>query len=108
MSRITAPVGDVTTPIRRGRYGIGFLRAGANNPSAASRAFSFSNCAKSAPTPAGAMRSQISWYCERPGNVESRPSATTSKPSCGLNESCCTFERHITVEMHASASFRST
>ena len=38
MSRSAAPVGDVTTPIRRGKRGSGRLRAGANSPSAASLA----------------------------------------------------------------------
>jgi len=60
MSRITAPEGEVTTPITSGRKGGAFFRSGANRPSAASFAFSFSSCAISAPTPAGAMRSMIS------------------------------------------------
>ena len=36
MSRITAPVGEVTTPITRGRNGSLRLRSGSNSPSAAS------------------------------------------------------------------------
>ena len=36
MSRIAAPVGEVMTPIRRGRRGSGRLRSRANSPSAAS------------------------------------------------------------------------
>ena len=36
MSRITAPVGEVTTPTMRGRYGSGSLRVASNRPSAAS------------------------------------------------------------------------
>ena len=33
MSRITAPVGLVMTPMTAGKVGIGFLRAGSNRPS---------------------------------------------------------------------------
>ena len=54
---MTAPVGDVTTPIVRGRKGSGFLRSGANNPSLASVALSFSSSAISAPSPASSIRS---------------------------------------------------
>ena len=52
MSRMTAPVGDVTTPMVRGKDGSFFLRSGANSPSAARRAFSFSNKSIIAPSPA--------------------------------------------------------
>ena len=38
MSRITAPVGEVTTPTRLGKRGRGRLRSRANSPSASSRA----------------------------------------------------------------------
>ena len=37
MSRIAAPVGDVTTPMQRGSTGSGFLRASSNRPSSWSR-----------------------------------------------------------------------
>ncbi len=67
MSRITAPVGLVMTPITAGIEGSGRLRAVSKRPSAASLAFSRSSCASSAPTPAGAIVSMMIWYCERPG-----------------------------------------
>ncbi len=67
MSRITAPVGEVTTPIVVGRYGSGRLRSGANNPSAASRWRVFSSSASSAPSPASSRLSITTWYFERPG-----------------------------------------
>ena len=67
MSRITAPVGEVTTPIVRGMNGSGFLRAGSNSPSAPNCALSFSNSAISAPSPASSIRSITIWYLERPG-----------------------------------------
>ena len=57
MSRMTAPVGEVTTPIRRGRYGRRFLAEAANSPSPANLAFNFSSSAISAPSPASSMRS---------------------------------------------------
>ena len=57
MSRITAPVGEVTTPIRRGRNGSFFLRSGLNSPSAPSFAFNFSSRSISAPSPASSNRS---------------------------------------------------
>ena len=66
MSRITAPVGEVTTPITCGRNGSGFLRSGANSPSASSRAFVFSSSASSAPSPASSIRSITIWYLLRP------------------------------------------
>ena len=37
MSRITAPVGEVMTPITAGRYGNSCLRASSNSPSAVKR-----------------------------------------------------------------------
>ena len=67
MSRITAPVGLVTTPITAGIIGSGRLRSASNSPSAASLAFSRSSWASRAPTPAGSMVSMMIWYCERPG-----------------------------------------
>jgi adenylosuccinate synthase len=59
ISRITAPEGEVTTPITCGKYGIGRLRAASNSPSVASIALRFSSIAISAPAPAGAMSSTI-------------------------------------------------
>ena len=61
MSRMTAPVGEVTMPMRAGRYGIGRLRSSANSPSAASRCLRSSKSAMSAPAPAGSMCSMTSW-----------------------------------------------
>ena len=53
MSRIAAPLGDVTMPIRRGNFGNRRFRSGANNPSASSLRLSASNFAWSRPTPRG-------------------------------------------------------
>jgi len=36
MSRMAAPLGEVTSPIRRGNFGNGRLRSGAKSPSASS------------------------------------------------------------------------
>ena len=52
MSRITAPVGEVTTPTISGRKGSGFSRAAPNRPSAASRRRRSSIIFSSAPSPA--------------------------------------------------------
>jgi hypothetical protein len=67
MSRITAPVGDVTTPITWGRKGSFRFRSGANRPSAASAFLRRSSKASSAPSPASSIRSTTIWYLERPG-----------------------------------------
>ena len=67
MSRITAPVGEVITPITRGRKGSFFLRSGANSPSAARRRLRSSSILSSAPSPASSIDSMISWYWERVG-----------------------------------------
>ena len=61
MSRITAPEGEVTTPMISGRNGSGFLRAGSKSPSACSIALRFSSIAMSAPSPAGRMSSMMIW-----------------------------------------------
>ncbi len=67
MSRMTAPVGDVTTPITSGRNGRSCLRASSNRPSAASFFLRSSSSAISAPTPAGSSVSTTIWYFERTG-----------------------------------------
>ena len=67
MSRMTAPVGEVTTPTTSGRTGRGRLRAASNSPSAASALRRSSSSAMSAPMPAGSMRSTTIWYFDRPG-----------------------------------------
>ena len=59
MNRITAPEGDVTTPITRGRNGRARLRSWSNSPSAASALRRFSSIAISAPAPAGSIWSTI-------------------------------------------------
>ena len=107
MSRITAPEGEVTTPITSGSHGIGFLRRSSNRPSAASACRRFSSIAISAPAPAGAMSSTIIWYLDWPGNVVSRPVATTSSPSSGLTDSrpACPFQQ--IAAKTARSSFRS-
>ena len=61
MSRITAPVGEVMTPITVGRYGRSCLRASSNRPSAASFFLRSSSSAISAPTPAGSRLSMTIW-----------------------------------------------
>ncbi len=79
MSRITAPVGEVTTPTTCGMTGSSCLRAGSNRPSAASRLRRSSSWASSAPTPAGSRLSMMSWYLEEPGR--SRPCRSRSPPA---------------------------
>lgn len=64
MSRITAPVGEVTTPMVLGRKGSGFFRSSANNPSSASFLRRSSSILRSAPSPASSMDSMMSWYFE--------------------------------------------
>ena len=67
MSRITAPVGDVMTPITVGRNGRSCLRDGSNRPSAASFFLRSSTSAISAPSPAGSSVSITIWYFDWPG-----------------------------------------
>ena len=64
---MTAPVGDVTTPITSGRNGSLRLRPASNSPSAAIALRRFSSKARSAPSPASSIRSTTIWYLERPG-----------------------------------------
>lgn len=80
MSRSTAPVGEVTTPIRRGRNGSARFRASSKSPSARICSLSFSSWASSAPMPAGSTRVAIS--CIRPlfSNTETRPVTRTRSP----------------------------
>ncbi len=107
MSRITAPDGDVTTPMTSGRYGSARLRSAANRPSAVNAWRRFSNIAISAPTPAGASDSMTIWYFDWPGNVVRRPVAMTSIPSSGGVSSRAAWPRQITPERHARSSLRS-
>ncbi len=60
MSRITAPVGDVTTPMRSGKKGSCFFRSSANSPSAASFFLRSSSILSNAPSPASSILSMIS------------------------------------------------
>ena len=67
MSRMTAPVGELTTPIRRGSMGRGRLRAGSKSPSFSSFAFRSSNACCSEPLPIGSSTCTESWYWPRGG-----------------------------------------
>ena len=60
MSRITAPLGEVSTASLRTCAGRGRLRAASNTPSACSRALSSSKARRSAPSPASSIESRIS------------------------------------------------
>ena len=82
---MTAPLGDVTTPITSGRNGKSCLRASSNRPSAASFFLRSSRSAISAPTPAGSSVSTTIWYFDEPANVVSRPETMTSRPSSRLD-----------------------
>jgi len=53
ISRMAAPLGEVTMPIRCGNFGSAFFRAGSNNPSASNFRLSASNFACSKPSPRG-------------------------------------------------------
>ncbi len=64
-SRIAAPVGDVTKPMRCGNSGSGRFRSCSNNPSAASFCLSFSKAICNAPTPCNSTARTMSWYCPR-------------------------------------------
>ena len=105
ISRITAPVGDVTIPMTSGRNGIGFLRSGSNRPSAASFFLRSSRSFKSAPSPATSIVSITIWYFDRPGNVVSRPVTMTSMPSSGTRPSFPACPRQHTPSSTALSSF---
>jgi hypothetical protein len=105
ISRITAPVGEVTMPIVSGNQGSSRLRAGSNRPSAASLRLRSSISAISAPMPAGSSASITIWYLDEPGKVVSLPVAITSSPSWGLKRMrpCVPFQ--ITASILAVWSF---
>ena len=107
MSRITAPVGEVTTPITPGRKGSFLLRSTENNPSAASATRRASISAMSAPIPAGSIVSMTSWYLDWPGKVVIRPVATTSSPWASFTRSFEAVARHTMPARQAPSSFRS-
>jgi hypothetical protein len=67
MSLSTAPVGEVTTPIRRGSIGSGRLRDGAKRPSFSSFSFSSSYACCSEPLPSGSITCTEIWYEPRGG-----------------------------------------
>ncbi len=106
MSRMTAPVGEVTTPTTAGMKGRSCLRAGSKSPSAARRLRRSSSCASSAPTPAGSRLSMISWYLEEPGKVETLPVAITSSPSSGRVRMRPKTPFQITASIFAERSLR--
>ena len=60
-SLTAAPVGEVTTPILRGKNGMGFFLSLSKSPSFARRAFSSSNFCASSPAPSGIMAFTTSW-----------------------------------------------
>ena len=64
---MTAPVGEVMTPITSGRKGSNCFRAASNRPSAASFFLRSSSSAMSAPSPAGSSVSITIWYFDWPG-----------------------------------------
>ncbi len=64
---MTAPVGEVTTPMRRGSIGSGRLRAGSKRPSFSSFAFRSSKACCNEPFPSGSRTWAESWYSPRGG-----------------------------------------
>ena len=62
---MAAPVGLVTTPIRRTKRGSGRFRAGSNSPSLASFSRSCRRANSRAPIPLGSICSMINWYLPR-------------------------------------------
>ena len=107
MSRITAPDGEVTTPITPGRNGSGRLREAANRPSDSSSALRFSSIAISAPTPAGRMSSTLSWYFDCGPKVVIRPVAITSIPSSGRTVRRAAWPFQVTQAITERSSLRS-
>jgi hypothetical protein len=65
MSRMAAPVGEVTTPTRRGKSGSGRFNSSANKPSAASLSRICSNATRNAPAPTGSSPSTSNSYSPR-------------------------------------------
>ena len=74
-------LGQVTTPMRWGSFGMGRLRASSNSPSALRRFFNWSNASCSAPMPFGSTRTTVSWYWLRPSYVVTCPRQSTLRPS---------------------------
>ena len=72
-SRMAAPLGEVTIPIRRGNLGSARLRAGSKSPSASSLRLSASNFACNNPNPRGCKICTLTWYCPRASKTETLP-----------------------------------
>ncbi len=102
---MTAPVGEVMTPIVRGAKGRGRLRDTSNRPSPLSFCFSRSNCASSAPTPAISICSMTIWYLDDAGKVVMRPVTMTSSPVSGWVCSRATWPFQMTPSILALSSF---
>ena len=84
MSRMTAPVREVTTSTSDANLGMGTLCASSNSPSALRRAFSLSNSIASNPFPAGVIVEAAK--VSRPPFVQKfmLPRSTTLSPSLGM------------------------
>ena len=83
-SRQTAPVGEVTTAITRGRSGSGRLRAASNRPSSDRRAFSCSNRIARLPNPDGWSESTYSCSAPCGSNTSIRPWTIDLQPGLRL------------------------
>ncbi len=101
---MTAPVGEVTTPITFGIKGSGRLRVASNRPSAPSLRLRSSKSAINAPAPAGSSVSMTIWYFDEPGKVVTLPVAITSMPSSGRKRSREKVPFQITASMRARSS----
>src|SRR5690348_15815413 len=104
-SRTAAPLGEVTTPRRRGKTGSRRLRASSNNPSACSFAFSNSNARRSAPSPASSMCSRINWKLPRGSYRLTRARASTRVPLPGRKRIRAFSRANIAQRTSAEASF---
>src|SRR2546427_1124986 len=105
MSWTTAPVSEVTTPIRRGNEGRDRLRAASNRPSAASFFRVRWYAAQKAPTPAGVAAHTRSCTVPFRGNTSTSPDTTTSMPSSRSNPKSSASSRKSVQETCAVASF---
>ncbi len=92
---MAAPVGEVTTPMCRGRVGTGFFRAVSNSPSACSFRFNSSKACCRAPSPAGSRCSTTIWKSPRFSYSVTLPRIRTWSPSRGGEESRWLNPRNI-------------
>src|SRR2546421_242153 len=106
MSWTTAPISEVTTPMRRGNEGRDRLRAASNRPSAASFFRVRWYAAQKAPTPAGVAARTRSCTVPFRGNTSTSPDTTTSMPSSSSNPRSSASSRKSVQETWAVASFR--